>query len=150
MTFGRSWRRATFGRALAYVLAQGVVWLLTRLEIVLTGDARGANLGAAVVFFAVQSLGAFAWALADGRRGVRAIPLLVRWVIVAFASAVSDLVLFALTPGAVSEGSDPDPVQLFGAYVTQAFPRNLGLILVPAVLGGAIGVAASSAATRAD
>lgn len=98
-------------------------------------DGGGANIGAGLIAFGAMVLISFGWAFVDGTaRGIS--PTIATWAIV--AAIVSSGWLVAR---AVSEADASTSATEIITHDLGTLPFTLGLVLVPAAVGAAIGTA---------
>lgn len=127
-------------RALAFVAGSVAAHLIINA---LPDDGGGANIGAGLIVFALIVVTAFIWGFVDGGR----IPISVLaavWLAVGATLGVADPFLIAMS------GGELDWSVVCSDLVTFV-PFDLVLVGVPAIIGGALGLAArSSASTRPE
>lgn len=96
-------------------------------------DGGGANIGAGLIAFGALVLISFGWAFVDGTvRGIS--PTIIIWTIVAAAVSVGWLVARA-----VAEADASTSAMEIVTHDLGMLPFTLGLVLVPAAVGAAVG-----------
>ena len=98
-------------------------------------DGGGANIGAGLIAFGALVLISFGWAFVDGAaRGIS--PSIIIWAVVAAVVSVGWLVGRAVAEADASMSATEIVTHDLGSL-----PFTAGLVLVPAVIGAAIGAA---------
>jgi hypothetical protein len=121
-------------RALAFVAGSVAAHLIINA---LPDDGGGANIGAGLIVFALIVLVAFLWGFVDGRR----IPIGILagvWLAVGATLGLADPFLIAMSDGELDWSVVRSDLVTF-------VPFDLVLVGVPAIIGGALGLAAGSA-----
>lgn len=111
----------------------GVVTAYMTLVVPFMGEPGDANIGAGLIAFGIVILVTVAWSFVDGRRAGLA-PTVTRWAIVAVVFSLGWVVLLAVADGDTSLGSR----EAVGAALA-LIPFTIGLVLVPSLVGAAIG-----------
>lgn len=128
--FDRHWALATFGRVLAFVLANSIFYSLLLWEASAPeAEDEGVNIFAGIVFLPLQVVSALFWGGFDGRRNPHLSALVVRWGLVAVVVTVVVLVYLS--------GTLDDPLEaaeLASAFGTTGI-ANLVTLFLPALLG---------------
>lgn len=106
------------------ILFVGTFWVFDLAD----GEETGANIGAGLAAFALTALVAGVWGLLDGRRR-GFVPAAVGWVVAAVVLVVANAIRMATTTDLV----DAEVLGFVG-----------GLVLVPGLVGAAIGDAVTS------
>ncbi len=114
------------------VLAAVVTAYMT-LVVPSMSQPRDANIGAGLIAFGVVIVVTVAWSFVDGRRAGLA-PTAIRWAGVAVVFSLGWVVLLAVGDGDTSLGSR----EAVGAALA-LIPFTVGLVLVPSLVGAAIG-----------
>ncbi len=121
---------AVFLRVAALAL---VVTAYMTLAVPLMGAPRDANIGAGLIAFGIVIVVTVGWSFVDGRRSGLA-PTVIRWAVVAVVFSLGWVVLLAMQDGETSLGSREAV-----AAALALIPFTTGLVLVPSVVGAAIG-----------